>query len=84
MRIPARLTIPARFRRTLVVLGFAALCAVLFGWLWASGGGRIPGVTPAAISLSRRTCRRVGSSRLRAGMLESARAARESAGTPSR
>lgn len=47
MRIPARLTIPARLRRTLVVLGFAALCAVLFGWLWASGGGRIPGITHA-------------------------------------
>lgn len=31
--------------RTSVVLGFVLLCAVLFGWLWTSSGGQIPGIT---------------------------------------
>lgn len=28
-----------------VVLAFVALCAVLFGWMWAGGAGPIPGIT---------------------------------------
>ncbi|NKQ53219.1 MCE family protein [Amycolatopsis sp. K13G38] len=31
--------------RLLVVLAFVGVCALLFGWMWTSGGGSIPGVT---------------------------------------